>query len=97
MLKANDPSSNMDSVHHMDELNSKDTLISDLKYQLEKATKGNKEWNLEIAMLKRSNNELIEGLQKQTDITLQKEKEILKIETENSSGANSEQVKKYQQ
>jgi hypothetical protein len=32
MVKANDPNSNMDSVHHMDELNSKDTLISNLKY-----------------------------------------------------------------
>ena len=51
LVKANDPNSNMDNVHQIDELNAKDTLISNLKYQLEQATKGKKETNLEIAIL----------------------------------------------
>lgn len=46
----------------MDEMNSKDTLISDLKYKLEQATKGNKETKMENLMLKRSNDELMDGL-----------------------------------
>ena len=35
MLKANDTSQNMDYIHMQDDLNAKDTIISDLKYKLE--------------------------------------------------------------
>ena len=63
MLKANDTNQNMDYIHLMDEFNAKDTIISDLKYKLEQVSKGNKETDLEILILKRSNGELNEGLQ----------------------------------
>ena len=53
MLKANDPSLNMDSVHHLDELNAKDTIISDLKYQLDQVKLGNKDADFDLALLKR--------------------------------------------
>lgn len=82
MLAANDSSQNMDTVHLLDEINSKDSIIADLKYQLEQKTKGNKDTELEIAILKRSNGELNDGIQKQAEILLQKDKEILKLETE---------------
>ena len=72
----------MDTVHLLDEINSKDSIIADLKYQLEQKTKGNKDTELEIAILKRSNGELNDGIQKQAEILLQKDKEILKLETE---------------
>ena len=62
MLKANDTNQNMDYTHLLDEINSKDTIISDLKYKLENVSKGNKETDLEILILKRSNGELVEGL-----------------------------------
>jgi hypothetical protein len=62
MLKANDTNQNMDYTHLLDEINSKDTIISDLKYKLENVSKGNKETDLEILILKRSNGELNEGL-----------------------------------
>jgi hypothetical protein len=48
----------MDYVHLLDEKNAKDGIISDLKYKLEQISKGNKETNLEILILKRSNGEL---------------------------------------
>ena len=62
MLKANDTNQNMDYTHLLDEINSKDTIIADLKYKFESVSKGNKETDLEILILKRSNGELNEGL-----------------------------------
>ena len=52
----------MDYIHLNAEINAKDTIISDLKYKLEQKSKGNKETDLEIAILKRSNGEMNEGL-----------------------------------
>lgn len=52
----------MDYIHLLDEFNAKDTIIADLQFKLDQAKKGNKETDLEIAILKRSNGELNDGL-----------------------------------
>ena len=51
--------------------------------------KGKKETALEIAILKRSNGELNDGLQNQSEQLLEKEKEILRLETDGSGTSNA--------
>lgn len=79
----------MDVIHMQDDLNAKDTIISDLKYKLKDSQKGKKETALEIAILKRSNGELNDGLQNQSEQLLEKEKEILRLETDGSGTSNA--------
>ena len=52
----------MENNHLMDELNSKDTQISDLKYKLEITGKSLKENEFDMVILKKSNLELTDGI-----------------------------------
>ena len=87
LLRAHEKDIQAEGLHQIDAVNAKDTEIADLKYELQKSKEGNKEREVELAMLRRTTAELNESLQQQTQSVLEKEKEILKLETQKESAA----------